>query len=432
MQEKYRRILHAQERFIILYGGRDSGKSYAAAQLVLKTLMMEEYARVVLVRKRHVDIKDSQFQTLVDIITSEGLNSMFHITTSPLKIVCLTSGNFLIARGLDKASKLKSIANPTMIWYEEADEISLMEFIKSSQSLRASSGSHLQEILTFNPENEEENFLAGFFFPPKSTYENPTGVFGNVKSKRADTVIIHSTYKDNLYCTPERQALLESLKDYAPDLYGIYVLGLWGGALKGLIYEKYSVEKFMPDSPRWTCYGLDFGYTNDPSALVKVSMSQGKLYFQEIFYLHGLTNTDISALLKEKGISKHDQIVCDSAEPKSIEELRRMGWRVRGAEKGADSIRNGIGVVNRFPIVYTADSLHLLSERKKYKWKENMEIPEDMPGHYLQKPIDLFNHGHDALRYAVSYMVKAGGGLGASARMPTKEDVLDEYVQQFL
>lgn len=428
----YRPIFDSDKRCIVLYGGRDSGKSYAAAQLVVKWLLSEEAVRVVLLRKIYRDVRDSQFQTIIDVIEANGLIQLFKITTSPLKIVCLHNKNSLIARGLDKSAKMKSIANPTKIWYEEADEIGLAEFLKSGQSLRSNCGALLQELITFNPENEEENFISSMFFPAKSAYEQETGAFNLVASKRPDSLIIHSTYKDNPYCTPDRGANLESLKNYAPDLYRIYVLGLWGGALKGLIYDEFTTCRLFPEGCKWVCYGLDFGYTNDPSALVKVGLYEGKLYFQEIIYSTGLTNSDLAGLFKEHGITKSDEIICDSAEPKSIEELRRLGYNVKGAEKGPDSIRNGIGVIKRYPIVYLESSVYLLKERRKYKWKENLSIPDDQPGHFLNQPIDMFNHGHDALRYAVTYKIKAPNIKGAKARLPRSGFVGDDFLSKFL
>lgn len=427
----YRPIFDSTKRCIVLYGGRDSGKSYAAAQLVVKWLLAEESVRVVLLRKIYRDVKDSQFQTIVDVIEANGLSSLFKITTSPLKIVCLHNKNSLIARGLDKSAKMKSIANPTKIWYEEADEIGLTDFLKSGQSLRAGPEAVLQELITFNPENEEENFISSVFFPAKSSYEKSDGQFSLVESRRSDALIIHSTYKDNPYCTPDRGENLESLATYAPDLYRIYVLGLWGGALKGLIYDEFTTCKVFPEGCKWIVYGLDFGFTNDPTALIKVGFYAGKLYFQELLYITGQTNQDLNNRFREMGLKYSDEIVADSADPKSIEELKRMHWNIIPAEKGPDSVRNGIGVIKRYPLVITEDSVNLLKERRSYKWKENKYIPEDSPGHFLNVPIDLWNHAWDAIRYGVTYKIKAPTGKGAVPRLPRRLPGRDNFLDQF-
>jgi phage terminase large subunit len=139
---------------------------------------------------------------------------------------------------------------------------------------------------------------------------------------------------------------------------------------------------------------LDFGFTNDPTAIVKVFKDGENLYIQELLYHTNLTNQDISEKLSQLGLTRFDEIWADSAEPKSIEELHRMGWNVKPTAKGADSVMAGIDILKRHKIFVTKDSKNAIREFQNYKWQE------DKNGNLLNRPIDAFNHAIDATRYA--------------------------------
>jgi len=227
--------------------------------------MRKPYSRYILLRKIYADIKDSQFQTIKDIIHSFGLMDLFTIIENPLKITFKSNGNTILARRLDKDYKMKSIKDPTGIWYEEMNEIAFNDFLKSTSSLR---GGVIHEIGTFNPEMED-SWITKYFFPPKETYELESRNFREVKSIRSDTTILHTTYKDNVFVTQQSIELLESFKEIDYHYYRIYTMGLWGGALEGLVYHNWNVvDAFLDEEVIY--YGLDFGYSNDESGLIKV------------------------------------------------------------------------------------------------------------------------------------------------------------------
>jgi phage terminase large subunit len=401
----YLPLLNDNNRYLLLYGGRDSAKSYFAAQKVVIDTMRKPYSRYILLRKVYSDIKDSQFQTIKDIIVSYGLMDYFNITENPLKITFKLNGNTILARGLDKDYKMKSIKDPTGIWYEEMNEIAFNDFLKSTSSLR---GGVIQEIGTFNPEIED-SWICNYFFPPKENYEKENGNFNFVPSIRKDTTIIHTTYKDNQFVTKQSTELLESFKDVDYRYYRTYTLGLWGGALEGLIYNKWDVVDSFPKQ-EVVYYGLDFGYSNDESGVVKVCFKGDDLFVEEVLYKKGLTNQDIAMEFRKKGITENQLIIADSAEPKSIQELYREGFTIRGAIKGADSIRNGIDIVKRYRIHVVKGSSNLIRELKSYCWVM------DMDGKSLNVPIDKLNHLLDPLRYVALFknyvpgkrMVKVG------------------------
>ncbi|MCB2222134.1 MAG: PBSX family phage terminase large subunit [Bacteroidetes bacterium] len=387
----YLPLLNDKNRYILMYGGRDSAKSYFAAQKVIIDTMRKSYSRIILVRKAYAHIKDSQFQTIKDIVSSYGLMDYFAFVENPLRIIFKKNGNMIIARGLDKEHKTKSIKDPTGVWYEEMNEIGFNDFLKTTTSLR---GGIIQEIATFNPEMETE-WINSYFFPAKESYEKADGNFHFVKSIRDDTTILHTTYKDNTYVTPQSAELLESFKDIDGNYYKIYTLGLWGGVLEGLIYDSWEIIDEMPKQSKLLGYGLDWGFTNDPTAIVRVNMGENTLYLDEILYRKGMTNQELVKEMISAGIDASDEVVADSAEPKSIQELYASGFNVHPALKGPDSVRAGISKIRQYKIKVTARSRNLIRELKNYRWKI------DKDGNSLNVPIDNFNHGLDAVRYVV-------------------------------
>jgi len=392
----YLPLLNDTNRYILMYGGRDSAKSYFAAQKVIIDTMRKPYSRYILVRKAYAHIKDSQFQTIKDIVISYGLMDYFVFTENPLRIIFKKNGNMIIARGLDKEHKTKSIKDPTGVWYEEMNEIGFNDFLKTTTSLR---GGIIQEIATFNPEMETE-WINSYFFPAKESYEKADGNFHYVKSVRDDTTILHTTYKDNTYVTPQSAELLESFKTIDENYYKIYTLGLWGGVLEGLIYTDWGLfDSAQSDdilrSTKFLGYGLDWGFTNDPTAIVKVNIGDNTLYLDEILYKKGMTNQELCLEMQRCGITSKDEIIADSAEPKSIQELYAGGFNIHPALKGPDSVRAGISKIRQFKIMVTSRSRNLIRELKNYRWKM------DKDGNSLNVPIDNYNHGLDAVRYVV-------------------------------
>jgi len=406
-------LIADRNRYLILYGGRDSAKSYSAAQIVVHRLLSESYCKCVLLRKIYADIRDSQFQTIIDVIESWGLESLFTWTVSPMRIQCV-NGNSVIARGLDRPAKLKSVKDPSMVWVEEADEIGLQEFIKTDTSIRHSNpGTLLQMILTFNPEHEE-GWIFDQFFPPKADFERDDGRFHEVQSTRKNATILHTTYQDNRFCTPDRAELYESLKHQLGDAdnwYRVYCLGLWGNALKGLVFPNVSYRTEFP--PASACkvhgYGLDFGFTNDPTAIVECAMAHGELWFRECCYKPGLVNTSnpnmpevpsIEEELRKEGVGRAN-IVADSSEPKSITELRMAQFNIHGVNKGRGSIEASLNGMKRY-------RLNIVGSPNMRKEVRSYHYAEDKEGNSTNKPIDAWNHAIDAARYwFMKYVMKS-------------------------
>jgi len=179
------------------------------------------------------------------------------------------------------------------------------------------------------------------------------------------------------------------------QFWKVYGLGEVG-SLEGVIFSNWDTVDSIPSDGKWTAYGLDFGFTNDPTAIIKVVYQGGELWVEELCFEPGLTNPDIVNKLKSFGIGPLDDIIADSAEPKSIAEIRRGGYRaLRGVKKGPDSINNGIDILKRYKINIHKKSINLIEEFSNYQWMKTKD------GEYLNKPNDNYNHGIDALRYCV-------------------------------
>jgi len=214
-----------------------------------------------------------------------------------------------------------------------------------------------------------------------------------------DTDFIILTYKDNDALDPAIIREIEKAKTkaetsaYWANWWKVYGLGQVG-TLQGAIYEDFEVVEGIDVSrAKFVALGLDWGFSNDPTALVAIYRQGDCLLIQELLYSTGLTNQDIADKLRTLGITRAWEIVADSAEPKSIEEIYRLGFNIKPAEKGPDSVRNGIDILKRFKLQVTKDSTNLIKELRSYTWATDKE------GKSTGVPIDSFNHACDAMRY---------------------------------
>lgn len=391
----YLPLFYDTNRYRILYGGRDSGKSDFVAQFFLISALKDKFFRGLLIRKFYDSIRASQFQTLIDYIRLWDLHPYFHITQNPITITCVLNNNMILAKGLDKPDNTKSIKDPTCSWYEEADQISESAFIDTTLSMRSSKTDKIYEFITFNPRNEH-CWINSFFFPPKNTYQQDDGNFHWVKSPRSNTTILHTTYKDNIFCTKERIDILESLSKHDENLYKVNTLGLWGSTTKGLIYPSWVPVDSFPLGRGDEAFGLDYGY-NNPTALVHTSFFEGKLYIDECFYVAKHTHRQIVNLIASdfKNIINKKPIIVDSEEPALIRELSLSGFNVIPALKGPNSVYHGIMRAKQFDFYITKRSINIINEIQSYKWKEDRE------GNIIDEPVKIDDHAMDAIRYIV-------------------------------
>ncbi|MCO5936163.1 terminase large subunit [Mucilaginibacter sp. RB4R14] len=226
--------------------------------------------------------------------------------------------------------------------------------------------------------------------------------------------LLISDHRHNPFNDEPMRKKIEALKNEDLELWKVYARGLTG-KITGLVFSNWQVCEAIPQDAKLIAAGLDFGYSIDETGCLLVYKQNGELWVDELFYETGLTNTDISGKLKEQFISKSTEIIADSAEPKSIEELKRRGWFVTGAKKGADSIKNSIDILKRYKINVTRNSVNLRKELGKYKWRT------DNSGRTLNQPIDTCNHLIDPLRYVALNKLNTKGNSQVKSRLPTQQ-----------
>jgi len=362
-------------RYLVLYGGAGSGKSVFAAQKILVRILTEQPHRFLVVRKVARTLRFSVFSLFQDIIAQWNLTPLFKVNKSDMTITCM-NGNQILFAGLDDVEKLKSIANITGIWIEEASELEQKDFQQLDLRLRGPTKHYKQIILTFNPISAL-HWLKKVFFD----------------FKKDNATIVKSTYKDNKFIDPEYVKVLEDLKNQDETYYKIYALGEWG-VLGNLVYTNYVIEEIPLDDDRYNAiyYGLDFGY-NDPSALIKIGWKDSEIYVLDEIYERHLTNTELIKLCNEK-VDKKRLIVADSAEPDRIQEFKKAGFRIQPCTKGKDSVKFGIDWIKRHKIHIHPSCINTIKEIQTYKYRE------DKNGNALDEPVDMNNHAMDALRYA--------------------------------
>jgi phage terminase large subunit len=210
-----------------------------------------------------------------------------------------------------------------------------------------------------------------------------------------DVEVIISDHRHNPFLSPAEHAKIEALKTKDLELWRVYARGMTG-RIEGLVLTKWSLCEEIPAGAKFLGRGMDFGFTNDPTTAIDVYLQNGELWLDEVLYQEGLTNNDIDKqLLVEDPASHRLRMIADSAEPKSIEELRRLGYsRIEGAMKGPDSVRNGIDILKRYHLNVTRRSTHLRKELANYKWRIDRKT-----GKTTNEPVDAFNHCIDPVRY---------------------------------
>ena len=210
-----------------------------------------------------------------------------------------------------------------------------------------------------------------------------------------DTVVIKSNYKDNNFLPETERKRIEKRASRDANFKRIHVDCEYG-VYEGLVFDTWYQTDELPEKGRRT-YGLDFGFTNDPAALVCTVETENAIFVDELFYQTGMLNSQIVKRLEALGIQKmYDEIVADSAEPKSIQEIHNAGFNIKPAVKGADSIRSGIDRLKSKTLYVTKRSTNLIKELRNYSWVV------DKNGNATNKPIDDYNHAIDALRYSIS------------------------------
>ena len=372
-------------RYEITWGGAGSGKSHIVARKLLYRMLQEDHVKhnILIIRKVDRTIKKSVWTLMKNIISKWGLYSEFKFNETDRTMIWLKNGSQFMFSGLDDVEKLKSIEGVTSVWCEEATELLQEDFEQLDLRLRGEHGCLKQITLTFNPISDQHWIKKIFFDDPIE-----------------DVFTLKTTYLDNSFIDDEYKMVMENKKKSNPRYYNIYALGNWGTA-EGLVFHNVKYRPIKEDELTDCDFvqGLDFGYTNDPTAFNQtyIDVKNKKLFVYDGFYEKGMSNQAIADKLKEMQAHRH-MTTCDSSEPKSIDSLKAKGCRVRGAMKGADSINAGVDFLLEFEIVVNSHLVEFKTEFENYAWSTNKD------GKTLNKPVDDFNHFIDGLRYACEHL----------------------------
>lgn len=358
---------------------------------VIYNMMKYPESNTLVVRKTYRTLKDSCFTELKWAVNRLGVAEWWDFKESPLEATYKPTGQKIYFRGLDDPLKITSIAVEVGVlcwmWIEEAYEItSEADFDTLAESMLGDcpEGLFKQITLTFNPWNEKTWIKPRFF---------------DVEDE--DILALTTNYMCNEWLSAEDIKVFESMKKRNPRRYNVAGLGNWG-IVEGLIYENFEERVFTLDevSHCKNAVGLDFGYTNDPSAFFVgfIDLEGKTLYVYDEFYEKALSNKKIADKVSAMGYKK-SKITADSAEPKSIDELKTLGLRIEGAKKGKDSILNGIQWIQDLKIIIHPRCVNFITEINNYTWDE------DKFGNKLNRPIDDFNHLMDAMRYGLEQYI---------------------------
>lgn len=361
----FERNYNTDAEVVVNQGGTSSGKTYSILQ-VLCLKAIEQPDQVISVVGQDVpNLKSGALRDMQSIVASSAdIQSWIKGYNASDRIFTFHNGSIMEFKSYQDSQDAKS-GKRDYFFLNEANGISFE--IYSELAMRTKK----KVYIDYNPN-------ARFW-----VHEKLIGKEG--------TELIISDHRHNPFLPEIIRKKIEALRNEDEELWKVYARGMTG-KIEGLIYRNWGTIGTIPHEAQLIGMGMDFGFTNDPTACVMVYRYNGELIIDEILYLKGYTNQDISHFFTHSGINKSVPIVADSAEPKSIEELRRMGWRIEGANKGKDSILNGIDILKRFRINVTSRSANLIKELNAYKWKEK-------DGNATNVPIDSFNHGMDALRY---------------------------------
>jgi phage terminase large subunit len=385
------------KKYEVYKGGAGSGKShYVTQKIIIKALQSKR--KVLLMRKVGSSIKDSIWQLTLDILSQFKIKEQCKINKSDFNIE-LPNGSVFLFKGLDDPEKIKSITGLTDIVLEEATEFTLADISQLKLRLR-SKAREQQMYFMFNPISKDNWTYVAFKF--HLSEENEI-----IKIRKTeDTIIFNSSYLDNRFLGDDYVKTLNDMKETNPNYYQIYVLGRFC-TLDKLVYpyfESYDFDyrEILRQEETKAIFGMDFGYINDPSAFVGaiVDEKENKLYIYKEMYQKGMLNKDVADWIKRNGFSK-EEIIADSAEQKSIAEIKKEGvTRIKPCRKGKGSILAGIDKVSSYKLIVHPSCTNTITELQNYAWKKNKQ------GEYVNEPIDKYNHLMDALRYAMQSIKK--------------------------
>ena len=364
--ELYDANMNATERVVVNQGGTSSGKTYAIMQVLFFLAMQQPNVVVTVCGQDVPNLKKGAYRDATNIRNnSDVLTLVFPYVNEGERIFKCINGSIIEFSSFKDAQDAKS-GKRDYLFVNEANGIPYEVYWQLAIRTRR------RIFIDYNPS-------ARFW------------VHDEVICRDGVRLII-SDHRKNHFLSEEEHERIEGIED--AELWKVYARGLTG-KIEGLVLTNWDICDAMPPRDEWkmSAYGLDFGFTNDPSALEHVVLAHGDLWIDEKIYSTGLTNPDIAQRAKGEGLTDNDVIVADCAEPKSIRELQAAGLWVTASPKGQDSIVSGMDILKRYRIHVTRHSLGILQNLRSYQWGK------DRDGNMTNKPEDKNNHGIDAVRY---------------------------------
>lgn len=381
ISSKFEPLWKAKARYFLITGGRGSSKSFTIATYLVDLALREAGQVILFTRWTLTSAHISIIPEFLEKIELLGKSNEFRITKT--EIEC-TNGSRIIFRGIHTSSgnqtaNLKSIQGVTTWVIDEAEELTDEKtFDKIDDSIRTKTHQN-RVIIALNPTTDTHWIYKRF----------------KEKGENDNTTYIHTTYLDNINNLSESFIQKANrIKEINPELYAHRYLGDWLDKAEGVVFDNWKIGEF--DHSLQYIYGQDYGFSNDPTTLVKIAADKKNkiLYCQELCYKKGLSTSQIYEI--NSHYAGRNLIIGDSAEPRLIEELKQLGCNIKPAEKGQGSVSAGILGMQDYTIVATPDSYNLHKEFRNYIWLDK--------GSKLV--IDDFNHCIDAIRYAFGYLVQ--------------------------
>ena len=360
----YGHLKNSDKKIVVEQGGTRSGKTYnIILWIIFYYCGKNEGKTITIARKTFPAVRSSVMRDFIDILKGSDLYREENHNKSNSEYIL--NGNLVEFISMDQPQKIRG-RKRDLAFLNEANELTFEDW---QQIIFRTNG---RIILDYNP-SDTFHWIYDKVIP------------------RDDVDFFQTTYKDNPFLDDTIIKEIERLRDTDEHYWRVYGLGE-RGTNRAQVFQFTTIQQ-IPQTAKFLSFGLDFGFTNDPSALVGCYKEGDNLYFQELLYSTNLTNQDLAREFSKLEIGRYDEIFGDSSEPKSIEELHRMGWNIKPTQKGADSVNAGIDMLKRYKIHIIGSNL--MKEMENYKWLE------DKNGNLLNKPEDKWNHLIDALRYGV-------------------------------
>jgi len=386
---RFKELLKNRDRYLVLYGGRGSGKSEFAARKLFLRCMFEGNHRFLMMRKVRSRCRESVTRVMLTLLDEAGVRYNHNETKREISFRGMTGAmNVIVYDGLDDPDKIKSIKGITGVWLEEATEFTQNDFTIIDLCLREEADHYHQVMMTFNPDEARARWIKRRFF---TGFPDAYTGSGNIES----SFLHHSTIEDNPIDAVRNsyRKLLDQIDD--PVYRKIFKLGVWSIA-RGIIYKHPRIIPLSeyPKEYDDEFYGLDFGF-NNPSALIWHGIKDLIIYLRQIIYQTHLTTSDLIEKMKDENVKPKVPIYADPSAPGDIEEVLRAGFKCKAAISHKGSVYTGIMFVRSKELITCEENEQINDEFTTYKWKE------DKAGEPLDEPVKLDDHGMDGVRYGI-------------------------------